>query len=90
MNVKPGDVVKIYSWHGVVQDVFTSAGGTVLKMRFVKNLFFGQESELIELVDEIEIAPATVEDLRGEIRSRARYQQNEIDRFLTVAERRLK
>lgn len=80
-----GDIVKVHSWHGVVQDVAVSRSGRVfVKVLFVKNLFFGQNAELLELDIGTEVEPATVEALRAEIESRTAYQQRRIDYLVSL------
>ena len=56
---KPGDVVQLSVWCGVVQDVYASAhtGEIVLKILFAKNIFKGQPAEL-----------HTAHDLQGKLK----------------------
>jgi hypothetical protein len=64
-----GDVIKMYNWHGVVMNVFTSeTGRTVLQVQTARNVFRGYPPEFIE----VDVAPegvcsATRADLEKEI-----------------------
>lgn len=64
-----GDVIKMYSWHGVVLNVFTSqTGGTVLQVQTARNVFRDYPPEFIE----VEAAPEAIQlasraDLEEEI-----------------------
>lgn len=64
-----GDIIKMQWWHGVVLKVFTDeAGGTVLQVQTVRNVFRGYGPEFIEVdIAPGAISPATRADLEREI-----------------------
>ena len=73
MEINRGDVIKVFIWHGVVKDVFTSTSGrTVIEVYCVKHAMKHQSPELFVL-DSIEWAWATLHDLLAE---RATYQKH--------------
>ncbi|MFN8495477.1 MAG: hypothetical protein U0350_48225 [Caldilineaceae bacterium] len=82
-----GSVIKMYSWHGIVLDVFTGATGkTVLYVQTARNIFRGKNPEHIE----VDLAPdavsqATLEDLEREIADLKRRQDGEIAKLLRMA-----
>jgi len=76
MEIKPGDVIKVFIWHGIVKDVFVSTSGrTVIEVYCVKHAMKHQPPELFVLGD-IEWNWATLHDLLAE---RATYQKH-VDR----------
>ncbi len=47
---KPGDVIKMRSWHGIVLDVYKNkAGKTILQVQTIRNIFRKLGPELIEI-----------------------------------------
>ena len=67
---KPGDVVQVSVWCGVVQDVYASTHTSelVLKILFAKNIFKGQPAELHSAHDlQGKIKPADRAQLAAEI-----------------------
>ncbi len=81
---KPGDVIKMRSWHGIVLDVYKNeAGKTILQVQTARNIFRKLGPELIE----IDIAPehisrATIEDLEREIALHQEMQDKAIKKFM--------
>jgi len=85
-EIKPGAVVKMFSWTGVVLDVLTGeAGKTILKVQTPRNIFRMKAPEYIE----VDLAPqalelATMADMQAEIERLRRLQDIEISKLLAM------
>lgn len=81
---KPGDVIRMRAWHGIVLDVFRNeAGKTILRVQTVRNIFRKLGPELIEVdIAPDQITAATTEDLLNEIALHQKMQKEVIEQFL--------
>jgi hypothetical protein len=84
MKYQKGDIVRLFDSVGVVEEVFTSPGGIVLRIFFAKNAIKEQAPELRDfseggqfILDMLE--PATVEDMQAELERRLRDAVAEIN-----------
>ena len=86
---KPGDIIKMRAWHGIVLDVFKNEmGNTVLRVQTVRNIFRKLGPELIEAdIAPNQITPATTEDLINEIALHQKMQKEVIEQFLGQVEK---
>jgi len=86
---KPGDIIKMRAWHGIVLDVFQNEmGQTVLRVQTVRNIFRKLGPELIEIdIAPDQITPATREDLLNEIALHQKMQKEVIEQFLDNLEK---
>jgi|GEM_PF-1268117 len=86
IQAKKGDIVKIHKWHEVVLNVFLDdAGGQVLQVQTVRNVFRGYGPEFIEMAvtpDAIELASR--EDLDKEIRYFTKMREIGLNKMLEV------
>lgn len=72
MNIKRGDVVKIFHWHGIVKDVFVSESGRMaVEIYCIKHAMKHQFPEIF-LLDDVDWSYATLHDLLTE---RIEYQE---------------
>lgn len=85
---KPGDIIKMRAWHGIVLDVFQNEmGQTVLRVQTVRNIFRKLGPELIEIdIAPEQIIPATKADLLNEIALHQKMQKEVIEQFLAYLE----
>ena len=70
-DFKPGVVVRIGIWTGVILDLFTSSstGKNIVQINFAKNIYKQQPPELHFVDDLLAIAsPATVDDFASEVK----------------------
>ena len=86
---KPGDIIKMRAWHGIVLDVFKNVNGrTVLRVQTVRNIFRKLGPELIEVdIAPDQITPATRQDLLNEIALHQKMQEEVIEQFLGQIEK---
>ena len=86
---KPGDIIKMRAWHGIVLDVFQNElGQTVLRVQTVRNIFRKLGPELIEIdIAPDQITPATREDLLNEIALHQKMQKEVVEQFLDNLEK---
>ena len=86
---KPGDIIKMRAWHGIVLDVFQNEmGQTVLRVQTVRNIFRKLGPELIEIdIAPNQITPATREDLLNEIALHQKMQKEVVEQFLDNLEK---
>ncbi len=86
---KPGDIIKMRAWHGIVLDVFKNENGlTVLRVQTVRNIFRKLGPELIEVdIAPDQITPATRQDLLNEISLHQKIQKEVIEQFLGQIEK---
>ena len=86
---KPGDIIKMRAWHGIVMDVFKNeVGKTVLRVQTVRNIFRKLGPELIEVdIAPEQITPATKQDLLNEIALHQKMQKEVIEQFLDQVEK---
>ena len=86
---KPGDIIKMRTWHGIVLDVFKNVDGrTVLRVQTVRNIFRKLGPELIEVdIAPDQITPATRQDLLNEIALHRKMQEEVIEQFLGQIEK---
>ena len=86
---KPGDIIKMRAWHGIVLDVFQNEmGQTVLRVQTVRNIFRKLGPELIEIdLAPDQITPATREDLLNEIALHQKMQKEVVEQFLGYLEK---
>ena len=86
---KPGDIIKMRAWHGIVLDVFQNEmGQTVLRVQTVRNIFRKLGPELIEIdIAPDQITPATREDLLNEIALHQKMQKEVVEQFLSYLEK---
>ena len=86
---KPGDIIKMRAWHGIVLDVFQNElGQTVLRVQTVRNIFRKLGPELIEIdIAPDQITPATREDLLSEIALHQKMQKEVVEQFLDNLEK---
>ncbi|MBN1284034.1 MAG: hypothetical protein JXB47_01405 [Anaerolineae bacterium] len=84
----PGDVVCVYRWHGIVQNVYVSPinGTRVLEIAFIKNIFKAQPPELHKLTPETLIERATLDDLKAEAKALETGQQERLTAVLSQLE----
>jgi hypothetical protein len=81
---KVGDIIRMRSWHGVVLAVYKGeAGGTILRVQTVRNIFRKLSPEFIELDLATEhITPATLDELQQEIEQHRAVQNNALETLL--------
>ena len=86
---KPGDIIKMRAWHGIVLDVFQNElGQTVLRVQTARNIFRKLGPELIEIdIAPDQITPATREDLLIEIALHQKMQKEVVEQFLDNLEK---
>lgn len=86
---KVGDIIKMQWWHGVVLKVFKNeAGGTVLQVQTVRNVFRGYGPEFIEVEIAPEaISPATEADLEREINQLREVRENGLRKMFEAIRR---
>jgi hypothetical protein len=85
---KPGDIIKMRAWHGIVLDVFRNEmGKPILRVQTVRNIFRKLGPELIEIdIAPDQITPATREDLLNEIALHQKMQKEVIEQFMDYLE----
>ena len=88
MKFKPGDIIKMHNWHGVVLKVFQSDdGGTVLYVHTVRNVFRGYPPEYIEVnLAPDSIQPASRQALEQELQKHHQVREAALQQFLTAIE----
>ena len=68
---KPGEIIRVGVWVGVVQDVFESptSGKHVMQVLFAKNLYKQQAAE-VHIIEDLSmlLQPATQADLTAEVK----------------------
>ena len=86
---KPGDIIKMRAWHGIVLDIFKNEKGrTVLRVQTVRNIFRKLGPELIEVdIAPDQINPASKQDLLNEIALHQKMQKEVIEQFLSQIEK---
>jgi hypothetical protein len=86
---KPGEIIKMRAWHGIVLDVFNNEmGKTILRVQTVRNIFRKLGPELIEIdIAPDQITPATTDDLLNEIALHQKMQKEVIEQFLDQVEK---
>lgn len=83
--VKPGDVVQIHNWYGVVLEThFDEAGAlSVIRVQTARNVFRGYGPEYIDVrLDPDAIKPATRADLEREVQTHRRLLDGAVERLL--------
>ena len=89
MKLNPGDVIRVFMWHGVVNDVFTSTSGrTVVEIYCVKHAIKRQPPELFVL-DSIEWKFATLHDLMMEHGQHQKRIESKMDKILALYSRQM-
>ena len=78
---KIGDIIKMYSWHGVVLDVFKNEKGrTILRVHTARNVFRKMGPEFIEFdLAPDKISLTTLADLEAEIAQHHQMLQGAIE-----------
>ncbi len=84
-EIKPGDVIKIHNWHGVVLETHFDESGTlsILKVQTARNLFRGYGPEYIDVrLDREAVMPASSVALQEEIETHRRMLEGAVRRML--------
>jgi hypothetical protein len=83
--LKPGDIIRIYEWHGVVLEThFDEAGAlTVIRVQTARNVFRGYGAEYVDVrLNSGAMAFATVAELEQEIQTHRRVLEYGIEQLL--------
>ena len=84
-NLKPGDVIRIYEWYGVVIETHFDEDGalSVIRVQTARNVFRGYGSEYIDVgLNPEAVAFATIEDLEREIQTHRRVLEHGVEQLL--------
>lgn len=84
-EVKPGDVIQIHNWHGVILEThFDETGAlSVIRVQTARNVFRGYGPEYIDVrLDPDAIKPATRADLEREVQTHRRLLDGAVERLL--------
>ena len=85
MDFKTGDVIKLYGWHAIVTDVFTSnsSGAMALQLVFAKDLVRNNPLEIHIITEDAVVSRATMSDFVDEVK---RMRKNQDERMRELAE----
>lgn len=85
--IKPGDVVRVHSWHGVVLETNYDESGalSVVRIQTVRNVFRGYGPEYIDVrLDAEAVVPAELANLQQEIETHRRLLDGAVERLINM------